>query len=1290
MNLTKDDEVLRDVLDQAADLEPRDREEYVRRACGADSEMRTRLTTLLEALEEAGGFLADPTVEAEPAAHGESGPPGAPGEQRKPAAKIDRYELLEPIGEGGMGTVYRAQQLRPVRREVALKVIKLGMDTARVIGRFEAERQALAMMDHPSIAKVLDAGATETGRPFFVMELVRGVRITDYCDQNMLSLRERLALFIEVCHAVQHAHQKGIIHRDLKPSNVLVTMRDGEPVPKIIDFGIAKATSQQLGDSEATLFTEMSQLVGTPMYMSPEQVGRGGANIDTRVDVYALGVLLYELLTGQTPFERKRLAEASRDELVKVIGEEAPPRLSARVASAGEDGFKAAKLRGLEPRGLESALRGDLDWIVMRCLEKDRSRRYDAANALARDVERHLNDEPVEASPPSALYRLRKFGHRHRTALAAGVGFVGLMIAATAVSAWQAYRVTREKQRGDEQSAIAISELKHAFEIQQTLIDVIINARPTAGSTGREVSVMSLLRNAGEAARTYLKNRPESQIDVDLALADAFERIDDADDAGTALREAYALSCAQNGGERSERSLRIAARLALYSNHDFAQRAYDDALRKFGHDDRSTFRATRGLAHSLGERALSGIYRNDDLHRAHALLYDMLARIDAMPPDKRPPEQYQYMNQLAVFLNTDHQYAKAAEIVGEAFRRGEMDGSLKEGPRASLGFSLVEALRGQNKLEDAVEAARNTYELDLATIGAFDGRTSRMLRTYLRLLGATGRGTEAGKVLKNSYAMARSFYPGDNTTVIEFLTTLARYSMDAGQTDVAIPQLIETALAQRKIPRSEDKYRLLAREALLAQLGCKAQPTDGGIRAQVFMALEDMWRDHPENIPESLRISPANVLYRVSRAAPGGGDGPVVLESTLQSIAPDPPTFEPGLYRLTVEVSGSEVKPFRKSMGILVADWDTVIFGDDQTAPMERPTATSRPAQLISHGTLASIATTYLFRDPPESLSLFIRTRGSTKIDLPSGRYRFTTATVDGIRLFVDGRVAINAWSGHRPRRDVRELELDAGRHELDFDSFQKGWRRLIWVRVEAVIGPHHPVDPPPRTLERALQEQTEMECPEAHASSGTLLAHAGRYPEALDEYGKSLALDSGQPFCWGQSALVYMLSNRPEASRLARARLLAFPINGDRYGSARSAMVVLSDAESKVESGVVDRLKVADVAGAGPSARGECQLAQGMAAYRAGRLGEAAALLGEALSSRLTPEAKTTARVFEAMALDRQGDAGGAKAEFEAAVKAVEAFPTAENVELDPMEVQDRLICLLAVREAEKLLASP
>ena len=440
-------------------------------ACGGDQDLRRRVDALLSSHEEAGTFLNEPAA------------PVATVDQpitEQPGTQIGPYKLRQQIGEGGMGVVYLAEQSEPVPRRVALKIIKPGMDTRQVIARFEAEKQALAMMDHPNIAKVLDAGATESGRPYFVMELVQGIPITTYCDQQHLTPRERLELFLAVCQAVQHAHQKGIIHRDLKPSNILVALYDGRPVPKVIDFGVAKATGAKL--TERTMFTHYGQVVGTLEYMSPEQANLNRPDIDTRSDIYSLGVLLYELLTGATPFDKQRLRSAAFDEMMRIIREEEPPKPSLRLSTLDTLPSVAAN-RHLEPKQLSALVRGELDWIVMKALEKDRARRYETATGFVDDIQRYLNDEAVVACPPSATYRFRKFARRNKVAfttvssvtVALLLATVGLSVSTAVVSS-----ALKRETAARQDKTVALEEKTEALRKESEARDAEVHAREDA------------------------------------------------------------------------------------------------------------------------------------------------------------------------------------------------------------------------------------------------------------------------------------------------------------------------------------------------------------------------------------------------------------------------------------------------------------------------------------------------------------------------------------------------------------------------------------------------------------------------------------------------------------------------------------------------------------------------------------------------------------------------------------------------------------------------------------------
>jgi WD40 repeat protein len=491
---------------------------FLKGVCHEDPTLLQRLEFRLVAHDETAGggssesgseFVA--TVLSEP----------TPGEEA--GLLIGRYKLLEKLGEGGFGTVWLAEQKEPVRRKVALKIIKLGMDTKQVVARFEAERQALAMMDHPNIAKVLDAGTTDTGRPYFVMELVRGVPLTQFCDEQQMATRNRLELFVKVCQAVQHAHQKGIIHRDLKPSNILVTLHDEVAVPKVIDFGIAKATQQDL--TEKTIHTQFQQFIGTPAYMSPEQAEMSGLDVDTRSDIYSLGVLLYELLVGRTPFDTKDLIASGIDEMRKAIREKEPVRPSTKLATLhGEELTTTAKRRSADRSKLLHQLKGDLDWIVMKCLEKDRARRYETANGLAMDLLRHLNNEPVVARPPSAAYRFQKAFRRNKLLYTAGMAVALALLAGISMSLWEAARATQAKLAAEAaQKQAQLSEHKaREAEAGQARLRAEAETRALMERRRAYAADMNLaqqaisLNNFGRAQELLNRHRPATKSEIDL------------------------------------------------------------------------------------------------------------------------------------------------------------------------------------------------------------------------------------------------------------------------------------------------------------------------------------------------------------------------------------------------------------------------------------------------------------------------------------------------------------------------------------------------------------------------------------------------------------------------------------------------------------------------------------------------------------------------------------------------------------------------------------------------------
>ncbi len=609
----------------AADIaDPAERGAYLERECGGDAELRARVEALLKANDDA------PLPEIGAASRGRDSFPTQ--ECREPGSYVGetiagRYKLIEMIGEGGMGTVFMAQQTAPVKRVVAVKIVKAGMDSKAVLARFEAERQALAMMDHPNIARVLDAGSTESGRPFFVMELVKGTPITTYCDQHRLTPRQRLELFLPVCQAIQHAHQKGVIHRDVKPSNVLVAMYDDKPVPKVIDFGLAKATGQLL--TEKTLMTGFGAIVGTLQYMSPEQAGLNNLDIDTRSDVYSLGVVLYELLTGTTPLDRRSLGEAALLEVLRIVREVDAPRPSAKL-STSEALPSIAANRNIEPAKLAKLMQGELDWLLLKALEKDRARRYETANGLARDIQHYLADEVVEARPPSTAYRLRKFVRRHKGRVLAASLVLLVLLAGICGTTFGLIRAEQQKQRAEAGEKLAGQRLTRVEEekrvaqavrnfLQNKLLgqadtSVQANALLNAGGSSAEAKLNPTIRELLDRAALELApdkieanfpNEPLVQAELLNTVGDTYRGVGEYDRAIQFLTRAAELLKTHVGADHAD-TLATISRLAeayrqaekLPQAIELFKRVSDAFEKKLGPDDPDTLRALNDLANT--------------------------------------------------------------------------------------------------------------------------------------------------------------------------------------------------------------------------------------------------------------------------------------------------------------------------------------------------------------------------------------------------------------------------------------------------------------------------------------------------------------------------------------------------------------------------------------------------------------------------------------------------------------------------------------------------------------------
>jgi eukaryotic-like serine/threonine-protein kinase len=599
------------------------------------------------------------------------------------------YRLLQRLGEGGMGEVWLAEQAKPVHRRVALKIIKMGMDSAQVVARFEAERQALALMDHPAIATVFDGGSTPEGRPYFAMEYVKGEPITSHCDRHRLPTRERLELFIEVCEGVQHAHQKGIIHRDLKPSNVLVTLQNDRPVPKIIDFGIAKATTQHLTDR--TLFTELGVLVGTPEYMSPEQAELTGLDIDTRTDVYALGVLLYELLTGTLPFDRRTLRQKGLDEIRRVIREAEPPRPSTRVTDGGATSTEAARNRHTEPARLASQLRGDLDWVTMKALEKDRTRRYDTVQGLANDVRRHLRNEPVIAGPPGVTYRAGKFVRRHRFGVTAAAALVVLLVAFGVTMGLQARRIARERDRANREAATAT-------QVSDFLVGLFAVSDPNE-ARGNALTAREILENGAQRIDKDLAGQPDIQAKLMATMGAAYTNLGLYDRAAPLLQQAVTTSRRLLGDDDPGTLATVTqlANLRWYQNQpNEAERLYLEVAerrrRVLGDEHADTLRSNDDLASVYVVQR-----RLDDAER----LARKTLEVQRRTLGAEHPDTFYSMNILLAVYVRQERYGEA-EPLGRALVEGQRRVLGKEHPDTLTNLhNLARVYSGLNRFREA-------------------------------------------------------------------------------------------------------------------------------------------------------------------------------------------------------------------------------------------------------------------------------------------------------------------------------------------------------------------------------------------------------------------------------------------------------------------------------------------------------------------------------------------------------------------------------------------------------------
>jgi serine/threonine protein kinase len=713
-----------------------------------------------------------------------------------PGTRMGPYRLLQKLGEGGMGIVYMAEQEAPVRRRVALKIIKPGMDTEQVVARFEVERQALALMDHPNIARVLEAGATDTGRPYFVMELVKGIPVTEYCDGNRLSPRERLELFVPVCQAVQHAHQKGIIHRDIKPSNILVTTSDGQPVPKVIDFGVAKAIDRRL--TERTMFTQFGQVIGTLEYMSPEQAELGALDVDTRSDIYSLGAVLFELLTGSTPLHRARTRAAGYAEMLRRIREEETPRPSTRLSDSRETLPSISAQRKMEPARLAKLVRGELDWIVMKALERDRTRRYQTANALARDLQRYLHEEPVEAGPPSATYRLRKLARKHRGLLATTGAFVALLAMAALAGTALAIRAIRaerqalaDRNRAVDAEHAARAEADKALAINRFLTeDLLSQAEPSNRAAASGVTLREVLDRAAEKVGERFTDQPATEAAVRRTIAGTYHGLGAFDRGERQWRAVAAIEGRRLGPEDAE-TWKALGEVGHMLNH---QARYDEALELLG-------QAHAGLRRALGPEHRSTIsaathlalaYEDAGRRAAAVPLFEEILRLReaAVGPDH--PDTLGAMNNLAGAY-------RAVGRIGDALPLSE---AALQRLRASLGPDHPSTLDALSTLASTYQAAGRPADALPLMEEAVKLRKDRLGLGHLKTLGSindlalayqtAGRLKDAVPLFEQNFELARVHLGADHHGTLVSMTNLGAAYRDTGRLPDAI-RLLEEA-----------------------------------------------------------------------------------------------------------------------------------------------------------------------------------------------------------------------------------------------------------------------------------------------------------------------------------------------------------------------------------------------------------------------------------------------------------------------------------------------------------------
>ncbi len=1222
---------------------------------------------------------------------------------------IGGFRILERIGEGGMGIVYKAEQREPVRRIVALKVIKLGMDTKEVVARFEAERQALAMMAHPNVAKVLDGGVTETGSPYFAMEFVPGVPLTDYCNQNKLTTRQRLELFIPVCNAVQHAHQKRIVHRDLKPSNVLVQMFDGKPVPKVIDFGIAKATNQSL--TASTLFTQTGAMIGTPEYMSPEQAMTSGLDVDTRTDIYSLGVMLYELLTGTLPFDAKMLREAGMAGMAKIIRDTEPQKPSTRLITLSGDLISTtATQHRSDPKALKREIVGDLDWITLKAMEKDRTRRYETANGLATDIHRHLSDEPVLARPPTTSYRFSKFVRKHKTGVAAGTAVTAALLLAifgTSIGLIQTRAAlhraetaestaTEEKKRVILAQTAAEKEARRATAANQFLQNMLSSAQPNEKQVGSEVKVVDVLDTMARAL-DRLKAQPELELDGRLTLASTFASLNLHKKAIDNFNRALEISRGLFG-EMSEQSLNITAELLMSmakqnlvaDSEPIARRNVDAARRQLS----DHHPVTRNALNSLGV-VLSGLSQNDEAEKIFRGLIEE-TQIHGVEGDVKG--RGRYYNNLSIAVKAKGQTVEAEQLQRRALELYKSEGQFGTRHTGEALYLLTDTLFEQGKFAEAKTTAAEAVEEYRKTLGELHPMTLAAKVFLMSIMEQTEDFAGALKTLRDIGALLSQ---ANQNSLFGFEPHFSELMLHVGEDEAKVRATLAKSLDQlRKALTKDGTFKFFwTRPNIILGLRSDRVWKGPALQQQAqWVAFTGIVNRIAEDTPVDY-LDWEKMTFKVEPWPPGQPVSHGGREELWTS--PDP---KPGIYLFSMNIPRRTGRPIREAQWMLVTPWELKLYRTSSmtntqekdwkalfaSEPAERR---KEPALGFEHLSMLYGGFGPLHRENGYALS------ATTKLDLPEGKFNFRLFADGQRRAYVDGKMLLDAWTSQPDSAFLTE-EGNSPQSEL----------RVEWngsARLIVTMTPDSPIAQQMVTDAKGALEGLEFaedvairDISDGKTTAATFRdranarARLGRVRESIDDYVKATEMDPDDHFAWYTRACALAYLGEKDQYRETCKFMM------EKFAHSEDAQTV----DQVTKSGLLIPSAYSEPAAALKNfdralAKGGqwvmwFQMGKALAEYRSGPDHfQAAEELIEAAQPKhaVIGVGGITCNLIRSMIAFRKGDTANANRYLNLAENSLNSLGNKPGVhDMGNGGIEDRMICEILRREAEAMIKGP